>query len=74
MYALQQLGGGKNIVLLVKIEAKNAIKPQKFPKIAYAGQGVSWLLMWFSVVVMKNWHLQGIACALTVLSELAVGS
>lgn len=32
MYALQQLGGGKNIVLLVKIEAQNSIEPQKFPK------------------------------------------
>ena len=32
MYALQQLGGGENVVLLVKIEAQNAIKPQKFQK------------------------------------------
>ena len=46
---------------------------QKVLNYEAAGQGVSWLLMWFSVVVMKNWHLQGIACALAVLSELAVG-
>ena len=44
MYALQQLGGGKNIVLLVKIEAQNPIKPQKFQKI---------VCVW--IVVTKDW-------------------
>ena len=39
-----------------------------------ADQGVSWLLMWFPVVVMKNGHSQGIAWSLTVPPESAVGS
>ena len=35
---MQQLGAGKNIGLLVKIEAQNTIKPHKFPKIVYVYQ------------------------------------